>query len=459
LDRASLELFQATACGRLPVRGAHGFDWKSLHGQHVERLRAAWSGILKGLGLGAVVIHSGKQNLKYSRDDQYWPPVLTPHFNHWLPYEETQALLVFQIDSMPRLYTKRHDSFWDSPGSQNPFWNPTSFRTEQVIDLAAVQLPPLATYIGDDLQLAAALGLSSDQCNRDDVLTAADFLRTLKSEFEVACILIANETAACGHASLRDKFSQGPVSELDLQLLYLANTRQTDFTLPYGSIVAVGANAGVLHHVNYEGSAKTGDLSLLVDAGAKFNGYASDITRTWVRGDGKAASEFRSLIKKVDQLQQRLVADVKIGKQYEELHNAGHQYIADALIGAGVIKCSREMAVENGLTRVFFPHGLGHSLGLQVHDVGMKLKAPATNNKYLRNTSAISQGQVLTIEPGIYFIPSLLKGAFQSEHGKFLDRDRIDLLAPFGGIRIEDNILATQQGPINLSAASPRLNG
>jgi Xaa-Pro dipeptidase len=89
----------------------------------------------------------------------------------------------------------------------------------------------------------------------------------------------------------------------------------------------------------------------------------------------------------------------------------------------------------------------------------MKLKAPASQNKYLRNTSVVSQGQVVTIEPGIYFIPSLLNGAFQGEHGKFLDRDRIDLLTPFGGIRIEDNILATQQGPINLSAAAPRLNG
>ena len=458
LDGESLELFQASACAGLPVRGTAGYEWISLHNQHVERLSAAWSAILKELGLGALVIHSGKQNLKYSRDDQYWPPVLTPHFNHWLPYEETQALLVFQIDSVPVIYKRRHDSYWDSPGSQNPHWDRAAFRIEQVADLTEVPLPPLATYIGDDLQIASSLGLSLEQCNRDDVLLAADFLRTLKSDFEVACILTANELAACGHAALRERFLSKTVSELDLQFLYLSTTRQTDFSLPYGSIVALGANAGVLHHVNYEDVALSGELSLLVDAGAKFNGYASDITRTWVRGEGKGAQAFHRLVEAVDALQQKLVADFKVGKQYEDLHNFAHFLIADALIAQGILRCSRDAAVETGLTRVFFPHGLGHSLGLQVHDVGMKLKAPAQNNRYLRNTAIVSQGQVVTIEPGIYFIPTLIKGALKGEFSNHLDRDQLDLLAPFGGIRIEDNIFATKQGPINLSKAAPRCN-
>ena len=449
--------FQSSACSALPARGAQGYDWVPLHKAHVQRLGVAWSAILKQLGLGALVLHSGKQNLKYSRDDQYWPSVVTPHFNHWLPYEETQALLIVQIDSVPRLYTKRHDSFWDSPGSQNLLWDRASFRIEQVADLEKIEIPPLSTFIGDDLKLAASLGFSTEQCNRDDVLAAADFLRTLKSEFEVACILMANELAASGHAALRDRFLEGAVSELDLQLLYLLKTRQTEFGLPYGSIVAQGRNAGVLHHVNYEANSASGDLSLLVDAGAKFNGYASDITRTWVRGAGEGATIFRELVNTVDQLQRKLVADFSIGKPYEDLHNAAHQLIADALVASGVVKCSREAAVDYGLTRVFFPHGLGHSLGLQVHDVGMKLKAPAPNNKYLRNTSVVSQGQVVTIEPGIYFIPTLINSALKGEYAKLLDRDRIDLLAPFGGIRIEDNILATMQGPINLSLSVPRI--
>lgn len=457
MELESLEHFKKTACDHLPRLTAGDFDWGLLHGRHVERLAAAWSAILREHGLGALVIHSGRAQRKYSRDDQYWPMVLTPHFNHWLPYEETPALLVFQTDSTPRLYFERHNSFWESPGSTNSTWNRTHFKIEQVSELSAVQIPSLATFIGDDLQLATALGFSHEQCNRDDVLNAADYLRTLKSEFEVACILRANELASVGHAALRDKFLGQAVSELELQHLFLASTAQTDQSLPYGSIVALGANAGVLHHVNYDPSTRKGDQSLLVDAGVKFNGYCSDITRTWARGGGGSVGLFRELIAAVDHLQQRLVALFTVGGSYEELHNRSHEMIARALIGIGLVTCSAEAAVETGLTRVFFPHGLGHSLGLQVHDVGMRVKIPAANNKYLRNTSTITQGQVVTIEPGIYFIPMLLKSAFQADFGKSINQKQLDLLAPFGGIRIEDNILANAQGPINLSISAPRI--
>jgi Xaa-Pro dipeptidase len=111
----------------------------------------------------------------------------------------------------------------------------------------------------------------------------------------------------------------------------------------------------------------------------------------------------------------------------------------------------RDELVAGGVTRLFFPHGLGHSLGLQVHDVGMRLKNPALENPYLRNTSKITAGQVCTIEPGLYFIPTLMKRLVEGHARSAVDTKMLDALMPFGGIRIEDNILATDSGPVNLT--------
>jgi Xaa-Pro dipeptidase len=181
------------------------------------------------------------------------------------------------------------------------------------------------------------------------------------------------------------------------------------------------------------------------------------VTRTWVKGDGSDVEIFQQLILGVDAAQRKLAASVKVGTLYEDLHNSAHYLLADVLRASGIIKCSPEAAVNTGLTRVFFPHGLGHSLGLQVHDVGMKTKKPSGQNKFLRNTSEMTQGQVVTIEPGLYFIPSLLQDALASQHASSINKSQVERLSQFGGIRIEDDILATDAGAVNLSGSSPRV--
>jgi len=448
-----------TACGVMPKRNGADFDWRELHRQHVMRLRSAWDLLLTHSGFKTVVIHSGVAALKYSRDDQHWPMETTPHFKHWLPYEETPAILMITKGETPQLFRAAHASYWDSPGQESKCWDRDSFAISEVKQLSEIRVPSSTAFIGDDLGLAAALGINPDDCNAATLLDGADYIRTLKSDFEVACIWVANEIAARGHLAVKDLFYSGQVSELELHYAYLASTAQTDFTVPYGNIVAIGQNCGVLHHVNYRNERFSGDTSLLLDAGAKLNGYAADVTRTWVRGGGGEAELFRKIIFGVDEAQKKLVSQLLVGKPYEELHNFAHFLLADVLISVGLINCSREIAVAKGITRIFFPHGLGHSLGIQVHDVGMRLSKPATNNKYLRNTSVITEGQVVTVEPGLYFIPMLLKEAFNGELAQWLDREKIDMLMQYGGVRIEDNILATKNGPVNLSVNSPRLGG
>jgi Xaa-Pro dipeptidase len=425
--------------------------WRILHRDHVARLQAAMGSVFSKLQLDGVLIHSGRSPLKYSGDDQHWPLVPTPSFFHWLPYSETPALLLLRPENKPKLFCEAHSSFWDGPAPVNECWNRESFDIEIVDDLGAVKFSNGMSYVGDELKLATKLGISSEQCNRSDLLSIIESFRTLKSDFEVASMRAANRTAVRGHRVLKDLFQAGEVSELALHLAYLKETRQTDFTVPYGNIVALGSHCGILHHVHYSDIKCVGDLSLLVDAGASCNGYASDITRTWVRGSGAAAENFRELLKSMEQIQKTLVQGLTVGKAYEDLHNEAHWLLAESLKAMSLVTCGIEEMVAGGLTRSFFPHGLGHSLGLQVHDVGMRLTKSDSKNPYLRNTSVITAGQVVTIEPGCYFIPTQMAVALNGPLSRSINHELLAALTPFGGIRIEDNILATTAGPVNLT--------
>ena len=428
-------------------------EWQRLHAEHVLELRSRYNQLFRRFSeIDAIVIHSGTAARKNTRDDQFWPTVATPHFAHWTPYSETSAMLVILPTVKPCLYQERHTSFWEGPAPKSSHWDIGSFDIEMVDSLK--DLPPLkqCVFVGDDLACAPHSTIAGPLAA--EVMKMMDLIRTRKTPYAVASIQAATKIAAAGHYRLRDLFLEGgPVSELDLHYEYLRTTRQTDFSVPYSDIVALGANAGILHHVHYGKAERTGDTSLLLDAGATMNGLASDITRTWVRGNSRGASLFRELVAQVEAVQQLLCAEFKVGTAYELLHNKAHELLADAFCQIGLTSESTENLVSSGATRCLFPHGLGHSLGIQVHDVGMKFAAASAENPYLRNTAVIEESQVVTVEPGVYFIESLLVKLKSFPIGSSFDWDKIELLKPFGGVRIEDNVLATKDGPVNLTRA------
>ena len=146
------------------------------------------------------------------------------------------------------------------------------------------------------------------------------------------------------------------------------------------------------------------------------------------------------------------------GRPYADIHLATHLGVAGILKEAGLVTCSPEAAVEAGVTSVFFPHGIGHLLGLQVHDVGGFMAEPSggtierpAGHPYLRLTRTLDEGYVVTIEPGLYFIGMLLAEARADARGRHMRWDAIEALAPWGGIRIEDNVVARAAGPENLT--------
>jgi Xaa-Pro dipeptidase len=252
--------------------------------------------------------------------------------------------------------------------------------------------------------------------------------------------------------ALRDAFGAGDASELDLHLLFLGATAQDDAETPYKNIVALGSHAATLHHVAYGRHARAREAeSLLVDAGATCRGYASDVTRTWTKGTGAAASTFAQLVAGVEAMQQRLCTGVRVGMAYEALHDESHRQLASVLREVGMVRGASEEATAAVVTRAFFPHGLGHSLGLQTHDVGCGLRMPRTDNPFLRNTSDVAVGQVFTIEPGVYFIDPLLAELRAKAEGKLVDWRLVEALAPLGGVRIEDDVLVTEENVRNLT--------
>jgi Xaa-Pro dipeptidase len=386
-------------------------------------------------------------------DDQYWPLVVVPHTRHWLPLAVADCAVVIELGKKPRLLFNVARDYWEGPPEpeSDHFWGAFDVVEVKGADAIAALLPGgRRAFIGEDRARAKAWGFTDDETAPAQLMSDLDALRVKKSDYELLCLREANRRACMGHAAVLAAFHDGDHSELDLHLLYLKATGQDDPETPYKNIVALGEHAATLHHVSY-GRKKTHAQSLLLDAGATFCGYDSDITRTAVKGAGAAADAFRGLVAGVEKLQQELCRRAKPGVPYEQLHNQSHELLAEVIKDIGVSRASAQALVESGATRKLLPHGLGHSLGIQTHDVGCRNIQPEARNPFLRNTSTVTQGQVFTIEPGCYFVPMLLDELKQMPIAGDLDWKLIDALVPFGGVRIEDDLRVVDGGTENMT--------
>ncbi len=429
-------------------------ELEQTYAHHLETLARSYADALAEHRFDALVIDGGVATIKSRFDDDYWPLRPTPAFAHWLPLSEGEATLVIVPGERPRLLRAAVASFWDSPvePESGHFW--AHFEVISIApDAISEHLPRgKVAFIANDPARAAAVGAAAEATNPPALLASLDQIRAVKTAYELTCLGEANRRAALGHQRLCERFLAEDASELELHLTYLQATSQDAYETPYRNIVARGAHAGVLHHLAYARQpARRTDDSLLVDAGASYLGYASDITRTWVKGNSADARRFAALIDAVTAAQQRLCSELAPGLAYEELHERAHGYLGEILRDMEIAEATAEELVARGVTRTFFPHGLGHSLGLQVHDVGCRLKAPRAQNRFLRTTSVVEAGNVFTIEPGCYFIPSLLDELRASAASSLIRWELVDRLVPFGGVRIEDNVAVTDSGNINLT--------
>lgn len=227
----------------------------------------------------------------------------------------------------------------------------------------------------------------------------------------------------------------------------------------YGSIVATGPDGAVLHFAPTARPLRDGDL-VLIDAAGEHEGYAADITRSFPAG-GRFEGIQRDLYTLVLETQTAAIAAARPGREWKDLHLEASARIAAGLADLGILRGSAAALVEQDAHALFFPHGLGHLLGLATHDAGGCLAGRSPSDrfglKWLRADLPLQPGYVITVEPGIYFIRAILQDPERRERYRdAVNWERVDELLDFGGIRIEDDIVVTGGEPEVLSGALPK---
>jgi Xaa-Pro aminopeptidase len=227
----------------------------------------------------------------------------------------------------------------------------------------------------------------------------------------------------------------------------------------YDSIVGFGTDAAVLHFEPTQRTLRDGEL-VLIDAGAELRRYACDVTRTYPAG-GAFTPEQRDLYAVVLEAQKAAVAGCRAGREFRDLHLDTSVRLARGLVDFGVLRGDAESLVERDAHALFFPHGLGHMVGLGVRDVHDRLpdreRSDRPGLENLRLDMPLEPGFTVTIEPGLYFIPALLGDPEERRrHAEAVDWERVDGLLDFGGIRIEDNVVVTGGDPEVLTSGIPK---
>lgn len=299
---------------------------------------------------------------------------------------------------------------------------------------------------------------------------AMDSARGIKDEYEIRMIRRANKVSALAHRRILENI-QNMTNESEIEGLFL------DTCISHGArnqayqiIAASGLNAAVLHYDRNNESLRHKPLVCL-DAGAEWNCYASDVTRTFPLTGEWPNKYARDIYRLVERMQEDCIKSIRRGVRFLSLHNLAHDIAIDGLMGLGILKGgSRSEIRQSGVSRVFFPHGLGHHVGLEVHDVSessimasdtvldQALCGPVLNTRFAHPPCTVSaplleEGMVVTVEPGIYFSPLALENASKQPYARYIDFSVAEKYIPIGGVRIEDDILVTADGYENLTTA------
>ncbi|MFW2077335.1 Xaa-Pro aminopeptidase [Acinetobacter sp. ULE_I010] len=252
-----------------------------------------------------------------------------------------------------------------------------------------------------------------------------DEMRLHKSTQEIELMQIASNISAEAHTHAMQKVRPDMMEyALEAELVYIFG--QNGCVPSYNSIVGGGANGCILHYVENNKPLKDGDL-VLIDAACEYEFYASDITRTFPV-NGKFSPEQKALYQIILHAQIAAIDSIQIGNSYKEPHHVAVRIMVQGLLDLGIMQGDIEQIIESESYRQFYMHGTGHWLGMDVHDVG--------SYKHGTEWRTYEQGMVVTVEPGLYIAP---------------DDETVDVKWRGIGIRIEDDVVATVNGPLVLT--------
>jgi len=417
----------------------------ALYASHLQAVTRRHDHALEQAGASHAVIYSGNPKVAFLDDNNY-PFKANPHFVSWVPLTRLPySYIVYTPGETPVLVYFQPRDYWHVvPGMPDGYWTDLfDIRIVHAIEDVAAHLPDRreqCIVIGEFDDQALAYGI--DRINPSSAVNILHFARGNKTNYELAIMRLASQRGAAGHRAAETAFREG-CSEFEIHRAYCKAVSHTEPELPYGNIVALNTHGAVLHYTDLDRAPPEVVNSFLIDAGAQVHGYASDITRTYSYRDRR----FQNLIDRMDTMQREIVAKVEVGVDYRELHIATHKMLANILVDAELASGDPDTLLETGVTSAFFPHGLGHLLGVQVHDVGGFMENesgsiidPPSGHPYLRLTRVLEENMVLTIEPGLYVIDLLLENLRGTPAEAHVNWKTIDWLRPYGGIRIEDNV-------------------
>ena len=415
----------------------------------LERRRRALADAWE-LGDGVVLIGAGEPVPVPGRGDRSYPFRSHSEYLYLTDRERPGGVLAFDPqEGWTDFVTPvtRDERLWEGAAEGESEGRPTSELDDWV---ASRRGRPIA-FLGEP-----APGVERDRKLEVEVRYGLNRVRRVKDELELGRMRTAEHATSAGFAAVQPLLMPGTTErrvQIELEAEFFRNGADS---LAFDTIVGGGPNSAVLHFPPSSRPFGDGEL-ILIDAGAEYRGYASDITRTYP-ASGEFTPEQAEIFAIVRRAGLAARESCRAGTEWRDVHRVASAVIAEGLVEFGLLRGLPESLVERGTPSVFFPHGIGHMVGLGVRDAGEVLpgRTQSGEGPKLRTDLPLEPGHVFTVEPGIYLVPALIDDAeVRERHRDSVDWDRAERMLGFGGIRIEDNVLITDGDPIVLTADVP----
>lgn len=398
--------------------------------------------------------HDTDFEFPFRQESNFWylTGVNEPDFHMLLDLQQEEYHLFAPLrDSQ---YAVWH-GFIKSPETYEQEYEPDYLHYDEDLPDVLEDLDPDTIYCLDEEQVEFLEELYNKAEFDTEALTdAITYCRSLKTDWELDQLRKASRINSLAHRKVMKAVEPG-IYEYEIKATFdYYNRKHGLLQEAYNGIHASGKNSAILHYVNCTDRIDPDDL-FLIDAGYEYNGYSSDFTRTYP-ADGSYSDLQAGIYQTVLNAQKEVLKQTKPGVKMEELHLLSARVILMGLKELDLVYGEIDELMEQDIFALFYPHGLGHFLGLDTHDVGgypkgvERIDRPGL--KYLRVRRTLESNMVLTIEPGCYIIPALLEPAFEDdEKASYLNEGKLREMFDFGGARIEDNVIVTDDGYENMT--------
>lgn len=414
-----------------------------------ENLALKWNSILQDDE--AILVYSGGVVQKPGGLDQIYPFLPHPSY-YWLTARRREDEVI--------LYNKNIGwiEFQKAFTNEQTIWE--GEKNDLLVSEPGRNIHQLNDYLkAQKFAATYNLGQTTDTISGKafELRTVLDQTRRKKDEAEIKLIKRIAEIAEPGYKVIK-RILQPGVSEKDIQIAYESVIfSHGSHTVPYETLVGSGTNASIIHALPTQKVIKEKEF-VLVDAGADIFDYCVDITRVFA-SSANMSSQHKDLYHLVLSVQNECIAMSKPGVNWRDVHTKAAIMFTEGLLNFGILRGNLSQLIEKEVASVFFPHGLGHLVGLRVRDTGQEenLNPKSYFGSRLRVDIQLEKGHLITVEPGLYFIKPILDNPeVQNKFKEDIYWQELEKWKYIGGVRIEDNILITETGNENLTSCVPK---